>query len=67
MQCDLKNIATNQVRQLFTSQPADTRRKSNDMMTSKRSRFDVAIMLLLRRVPVGQAYMAKLNFLFLCK
>ena len=32
--------------------PADTQRKNNVIMTSKR-RFDVVTMLLLRRVPVG--------------
>ena len=31
------------------------------------SSFDIAITPLLRRVPVGQAYMARLNFHFLCK
>ena len=33
--------------------PADTRRKNNVTVTSKRSRFDVIVTLLLRRAPVG--------------
>ena len=42
----------------------DPRRKNNVIMTSKRSCFDIAIMSLLRSVPIGQAYMARPNFLF---
>ena len=63
MQCDLENIATNQVRQLFTGAHSASRpmTQNNVIMTSKRSRSDVAITLLLHRVPVRQAYMASLN------
>ena len=39
---------------IIWSNPADTRRNNNVIMTSKRRRFDV-IMTLLRRVPVGNA------------
>ena len=34
--------------------PADIRRNNNDIMTSKRRRFDVIMVLLLRHVPAGQ-------------
>ena len=46
-------------------QPAGPRRTNNVILTSKRSRFDVAIALSLCRVTVGQAYMARFNFVFL--
>ena len=36
--------------------PADIRRNNNDIMTSKRRRFDVIMVLLLRHVPAGQEF-----------
>ena len=50
MQCDRRNIATNEIRQLVTGAlPAsDPWRKNNAIMTSKRRRFDVAFTLLLQ-------------------
>ena len=37
------------------SNPVDTRRNNNVILTSKRRRFDVKMTLLLRRVPVGKS------------